>query len=299
MHRALGAVATLPDEDLGGPMSDQAMAARPVMLERDGPVVTLVLDRPERRNPLGLETIVLLREHLRRAGEDREVRAVVIGARGPVFSAGHDLRELADGDAAAHRRLFDACADLMLAIHGLPVPVIARVQGLATAAGCQMVAACDLAIAAEGARFATPGVKIGLFCATPMVEVARLVGRRRAAQMLLTGEPIDAATARDWGLVTQVVPAESLDEATATLALNVASASRTTLAIGKRALAENLDLPLGEAYRHASAVMCRNAETVDAQEGIAAFLAKRTPVWSHGGHHGPEADVSDASGRFQ
>ena len=151
-----------------------------------------------------------------------------------------------------HERIFAACAELMLAIHRLPVPVVARVQGLATAAGCQLVAACDLAVAAEGARFATPGVKTGLFCTTPMVEVARAVGRKRAMEMLLTGDPIDAPTALDWGLVNRVVPADRLDEEAAALAGRVATASRATVAIGKRAFGENLDLPLEEAYRHAS-----------------------------------------------
>ncbi len=222
-----------------------------------------------------------LRGELRRAGDDPTARALVIGAEGPVFCAGHDLRELATDDAQAHERIFAACAELMLTIHRLPIPVIARVQGLATAAGCQLVAACDLAVAAEGATFATPGVRIGLFCTTPMVEVARAVGRARASRMLFTGDPIDAATACDWGLVTSVVGAGELDDATAALAARIASASRATLTRGKRAIADNLDLPLGAAYEHASGVMCANAVSEDAQEGIAAFLAKRAPVWTH------------------
>jgi enoyl-CoA hydratase/carnithine racemase len=178
-----------------------------------------------------------------------------------------------------HERVFAACADLMLTIHRLRQPVIARVQGIATAAGCQLVAACDLAVAAESARFGAPGVKIGLFCTTPLVEVARVVGPTRAAEMLLTGEPIDARTALQWGLVNRVVPLEHLDDEAVALAGRVVAASGETLAIGKRALYENLDLPLEEAYRHASGVMCRNAVTDDAQEGIAAFLEKRPPVW--------------------
>ena len=258
------------------------MAGSTVITERAGPVVTLVLSEPERRNPLSLATIEALHRALREAGDDPGVRAVVIGALGPVFSAGHDLRELAGDDAAAHERIFAACAELMLAVHRLPVPVIARVQGLATAAGCQLVAACDMAVAAEAARFATPGVRIGLFCTTPMVEVARAVGRARAASMLYTGDPIDAATALAWGLVTHVVPAAELEREAAGLARRVAASSRSALAIGKRALAENLDLPLEEAYAHASRVMCVNTATPDAQEGIDAFLAKRDPVWTHG-----------------
>lgn len=258
------------------------MAGRSVTAERDGAVVTLVLSEPDRRNPLSLATMLALRQALEEAGDDPGVRAVVIGAKGPVFSAGHDLRELAAGDGAAHERIFTACADLMLTIHRLAVPVIARVQGLATAAGCQLVAACDLAVAAESARFATPGVRIGLFCTTPMVEVARALGRARATLMLFTGDPIDAVTAREWGLVAEVVPADCLADATADLAARITSSSRSTLALGKRAIADNLDLPLAEAYDHASGVMCVNASSEDAREGIAAFLEKRAPVWSHG-----------------
>ncbi len=260
-------------------MSDAVMTGSPVTVHRDGPVATLVLSRPERRNPLSLETMVELTARLREAGDDSSVRAVVIGAEGPVFCAGHDLRELATRDPAVHERVFAACAELMLAIHGLPQPVVARVQGMATAAGCQLVAACDLAVAAESARFATPGVKIGLFCTTPMVEVARVVGRTRAMELLLTGEPIDARTAHQWGLVNRVVVLEHLDEEAAALATRVAAASGETIAIGKAAVHENLGLPLEDAYRHAAGVMCRNAATDDAQEGIAAFLEKRPPVW--------------------
>lgn len=261
-------------------MAEDHMAGRTVVAERDGAVVTLVLAEPERRNPLSLRTMEALRGALEEAGADPGVRAVVIGATGPVFSAGHDLRELASADAAANERIFAACAALMLAVHRLPVPVVARVQGLATAAGCQLVAACDLALAAEGARFATPGVRIGLFCSTPMVEVARAVGRARAAMMLFTGDPIDAATACEWGLVSGVVPADALDDAAAGLAARIATAARATLTTGKRAIAENLDLPLAAAYDHASSVMCVNAAAPDAREGIAAFLGKREPVWS-------------------
>ena len=261
-------------------MPEDQMTARTVVAERDGPVVTLLIDDPARRNPLSLATMDALRTALEAARSGPSVRAVVIGATGPVFSAGHDLRELAGADAAGHERIFAACTALMMAVHRLPVPVVARVQGLATAAGCQLVAACDLAVAAESARFATPGVRIGLFCSTPMVEVARAVGRARASLMLFTGDPIDAATAAEWGLVARVVPDAALDAAAAALAARVATAARATLATGKRAVAENLDLPLAEAYDHASGVMCAEAATPDAREGIAAFLGKREPVWS-------------------
>jgi enoyl-CoA hydratase/carnithine racemase len=256
-----------------------AIADPPIRGGREGPVATLVLARPERRNPLSLETMLALTERLREIGDDPSVRAVVLGAEGPVFCAGHDLRELSTRDAALVERIFAACAELMLGLHRLRQPVIARVQGMATAAGCQLVAACDLAVASASARFATPGVRIGVFCTTPMVEVARVIGPRRAMEMLLTGDPIDAPTAREWGLVNAVVPPEHLDAEAAALAARVASASGETLAIGKRAVHENLDLPLERAYEHASRVMCVSTGTDDAQEGIAAFLGKRAPRW--------------------
>jgi enoyl-CoA hydratase/carnithine racemase len=251
-----------------------------LLTERDGAVVTLVLDRPERRNPLSLELMRELTGRLVEIGADASCRAVVLGATGTVFSAGHDLREMRDRDPAFYEELFAACSELMLTLHRIRQPVVARVQGMATAAGCQLVAACDLAVAADVARFATPGVRIGLFCTTPMVEVARAVGRTRAMELLLTGEPIDARTALQWGLVNRVAELEHLDDEAAALAARVAAASGETLAIGKRAVGENLGLPLEEAYAHASGVMCRNALTDDAQEGIAAFLEKRPPVWS-------------------
>jgi enoyl-CoA hydratase/carnithine racemase len=263
-------------------MPDATTHSPPVRTGRDGPVATLTLCRPERRNPLSLDTMRALTTALREAGDDPEVRGVVLGAEGPVFSAGHDLRELADGDAAAHEEVFGACAELMLTVHRLPVPVIAAVRGLATAAGCQLVAACDLAVASEGARLATPGVRIGLFCTTPAVEVARAVGRGRAMRMLLTGDPIDARTALDWGLVTAIVQDDRVDEEARGLVDTIARASRDTVALGKRAVGENLGLALDEAYRHASGVMCDNAGRPDAREGIAAFLGKREPVWTHG-----------------
>lgn len=251
-----------------------------VLEEWDGPVLTLVLNRPEKRNPLGLDVMRELAARLRAADDDSDMRVVVIGAAGPAFSAGHDLRELTGGDEAFYQEVFDACAELMLTIHGIAKPVIARVQGMATAAGCQLVAACDLAIASDEARFATPGVKIGLFCTTPMVEVARVVGRKRAMEMLLTGDPVSAETAAEWGLVNRVVAADELEGATAELAARIAEASRVTLGIGKRAFWGNMDLTLAAAYTHASETMCRNALAGDAQEGMTAFLEKRPPVWS-------------------
>lgn len=261
-------------------MPEAHNSSAPVTVRRDGAITTFVLNRPERRNPLSLETMTALRDGLRAAGADPSVRGVIVGSEGPVFSAGHDLRELLVDDPAHHARIFDMCADLMLTIHGLEVPVVARVQGLATAAGCQLVAACDMAVASEEARFATPGVRIGLFCTTPMVEVLRSVGRTRAMEMLLTGDPIDAGTALRWGLVNRVVAPELLEREATALAERVTSAGRAVVARGKRAVGESADLPLEEAYRRASAIMCRDAGSEDAREGIAAFLEKRAPVWS-------------------
>jgi enoyl-CoA hydratase/carnithine racemase len=209
------------------------------------------------------------------------VRTVVIGGNGPAFSAGHDLSEMMGRDEAAYQELFDVCTRLMMRIHELPQPVIARVHGIATAAGCQLVATCDLAVAAEEARFATPGVRIGLFCSTPMVPLSRAVGRKRALQMLLTGEPIDAATALDWGLVNRVVPAEQLDDAVRELAGAIGRASPLTVGIGKRAFYDQVDLDERGAYDLTKTVMSMNALADDAQEGIGAFLEKRAAVWTN------------------
>lgn len=250
--------------------------SEPVLVTRDGSVMTVTLNRPDRRNPLSLEMITALR----RAISDADAVVIIIAATGPAFSAGHDLREMSSRDPEFYTELFDACGDLMLAIHRLPQPVIACVQGIATAAGCQLAAACDLAIASDTARFATPGVRVGLFCTTPMVEVARSVGRKRAMQMLLTGEPVDAQTAAAWGLVNEVVPADQLVERTRQLAAQIATASPLVLATGKRAFHDTLDGQLTDAYDHAGTVMAASAAADDAQEGFAAFLDKRTPIWT-------------------
>jgi enoyl-CoA hydratase/carnithine racemase len=208
------------------------------------------------------------------------VRAIVIEGAGPAFSAGHDLGEMVGRDEAFYEQLFDVCTVMMETIHRVPQPVVAKVHGIATAAGCQLVAACDLAIAAEATRFATPGVKIGLFCSTPMVPVSRAVGRKRALQLLLTGEPIDAETARDWGLVNDVVPAGELDAVVQALVAKVARSSAQTVRIGKQAFYEQIDLDEPGAYELTRRVMAANAQTGDAQEGIGAFLEKRDPTWS-------------------
>src|SRR5665811_1252819 len=214
---------------------------RTVVVEDAGAGALVRLNRPERRNALSLELMQELVGVLRALGERTDVRAVVIEGAGVAFSAGHDLSEMVQRDLSFYQRLFDTCTELMETIHKVRQPVIAKVHGIATAAGCQLVAACDLAVAADDARFATPGVKIGLFCSTPMVEVSRAVGRKRALEMLLTGELIDAQTAADWGLVNRVVPRERLAQETLELAARITSASSHTLAIGKIAFYEQLD----------------------------------------------------------
>jgi enoyl-CoA hydratase/carnithine racemase len=253
-----------------------------LLVERDGGTTRVTLNRPDRRNALSLALMAELREALEALGADPATRAIVIAGAGPGFSAGHDLGELVGRDADFYERVFDECTRLMETIHRVPQPVIARVHGVATAAGCQLVAACDLAIAEAGARFATPGVRIGLFCSTPMVPLSRAIGRKRALDMLLTGRMVDAATARDWGLVNEVVPAGELDAAVAALAERVAEASPRTLAIGKQAFYEQVERDEAGAYELTKAVMAANAQIADAQEGICAFLDKRPPVWREG-----------------
>jgi enoyl-CoA hydratase/carnithine racemase len=247
---------------------------------RDGGAVWLELNRPERRNALSAELLAALRDALEANGRDPETRVVVIGGAGPAFSAGHDLAEMQRlGNAAACRELFDACSAVMLVIAALPVPVIARVQGVATAAGCQLVAACDLAVASRDARFATSGIDVGLFCSTPAVPLSRAVPRKRAFEMLMTGEFIDADTALAIGLVNRVVAPAELDTATAALARTVAEKSPVAVATGKRMFYRQLDLDLDRAYAYAAGVMAENMQAEDAREGIAAFLGKRRPVW--------------------
>jgi enoyl-CoA hydratase/carnithine racemase len=255
--------------------------ASPILLEtRAGGVLRLTLNRPQARNALSMALMTALLEALGRAAEDRETRVVVIAGAGPAFCAGHDLRELRqDPTREAYERTFARCSELMLAIVRLPKPVIAEVHGVATAAGCQLVATCDLAVAAEEARFATPGVNIGLFCSTPMVALTRAIGRKAAMEMLLTGELIDAATARSLGLVNRVVPRAALHEAVDALAGQIAGKSALTVKIGKQAFYRQAELDLAEAYRYAAEVMTTNMLAEDAGEGIDAFLAKRPPAW--------------------
>jgi enoyl-CoA hydratase/carnithine racemase len=252
---------------------------RHLLVTADGGAARLVLNRPEKRNALSLELIDELILALGEVAGSDAVRAVVIEGAGPVFSAGHDLSEMVGSDEASLRQLFDRCTVLMEKVHEIPQPVIAKVHGVATAAGCQLVAACDLAVAAEGTRFATPGVKIGLFCSTPMVPVSRAVGRKRAMQMLLTGEPIDAATALDWGLINRVVATEELGGAVLELVHAIERSSAYTVATGKRAFYAQIDRSEHEAYEHCQVVMTNNGLAHDAQEGMTAFLQKREPVW--------------------
>jgi enoyl-CoA hydratase/carnithine racemase len=251
-----------------------------IRLSGDGHMVTITLNRPQRRNALSLSLMQELTECLEAIGGNHEVRAVILRAEGDVFCSGHDLSEMSEQNLGAYRTIFDACTTLMLKLQAIPQPVIAQVQGVATAAGCQLVATCDLAVASMEAKFATPGVKIGLFCTTPMVALTRAIGRKRALQMLLTGEFVDAHTAAEWGLVNEVVPGEALEAATRKLADQVARASPLVVAIGKQAFYTQIDLDQAKAYGYAKEVMSMNAMAADAQEGIRAFLEKRAPVWA-------------------
>ena len=251
-----------------------------LLQERADGVLRLTLNRPQARNALSVELMMTLVDTLQRAASEPAARVVVITGAGPAFCAGHDLRELReDPRRETYQRVFALCSELMLTIVGLPKPVIAEVHGVATAAGCQLVATCDLAVAAEEARFATPGVNIGLFCSTPMVALSRAVGRKAAMDMLLTGELIDAATARSLGLVNRVVPREGLRDAVDALACKIAGKSALTVKIGKEAFYRQAELDLAAAYRYAAEVMTTNMLAEDAGEGIDAFLAKRPPVW--------------------
>ena len=250
-----------------------------ILIERDAPVATITMNKPEKRNALSSEMMRELTDALRTLSAEPDVRAIVLAANGPAFSAGHDLRELVDGDINRYRAIFDLCTELMNTVQAIPQPVIARIHRIATAAGCQLVATCDLAVAAEEATFGTPGVKIGLFCTTPMVALSRAVGRKRALQMLMTGKLISAETAADWGLINTVVPADQLESATRDLALSIATASPLTVALGKQAFYSQIDLDQPKAYAYAKEVMSMNAMAADAQEGMCAFLDKRQPAW--------------------
>ncbi len=244
-----------------------------------GPLGLVTLNNPARRNALSLELMRELIDCLDDFAANRAVRAVILSANGPVFSSGHDLSQLTGRPESEYREIFTVCTQLMERIQSIPQPVIAAVQGIATAAGCQLVATCDLALASETASFATPGVRIGLFCTTPMVALTRAIGRKRAMEMLLTGRQVDAATAAEWGLVNRVVPAANLLEESRALALRIAEASGFTVGLGKAAYYSQIDLEQSKAYAYAKEVMTMNALAPDAHEGITAFLEKRTPCW--------------------
>ncbi|MBM4270213.1 MAG: enoyl-CoA hydratase [Deltaproteobacteria bacterium] len=259
----------------------EAPSTEPSVLREDTDgVATLSLNRPRQLNSLSVEMLEALQDELDAIARDEGVRVVILAGEGRAFSAGHDLRQMRDNAAEGdHLRLFEQCSRMMLSLIRLPQPVIARVQGIATAAGCQLVATCDLAVAAEEARFATSGIGVGLFCSTPAVALSRNVPRKRAFEMLFTGEFIDAATALDLGLVNQVVPAAELEAATRALAQKIVAKSPYAVRSGKEEFYRQLGLPVEEAYAYAAHVMARDMTSGDACEGIDAFLAKRTPTW--------------------
>jgi enoyl-CoA hydratase/carnithine racemase len=269
--------------------SQTARAATPqtpvLLRETHGQAVVLTLNRPTVRNSLSEDLIAELHAALTEIHDDKSVRAVVIAANGPAFSAGHDMKELtarrsdADRGRAYFAHIMNACSAMMQAIVHLPKPVVAAVQGVATAAGCQLVASCDLAVASEAASFATPGVDIGLFCSTPMVALSRNVPRKQAMEMLLTGEAISATRAREIGLINRVVAAGQERKAAIGLAEKVALKSAHTIKLGKAAFYRQAEMSLAEAYRHAAEVMTENMMARDAEEGIGAFIEKREPKW--------------------
>jgi enoyl-CoA hydratase/carnithine racemase len=252
------------------------MAFACIDVTRTGPVVRITMDLPQKRNALSLAHLTELLEAFRQAGES-DATGVILAANGPVFSAGHDFADMAGADLDAMRKLLQRCTDLLHTMQSIPQPVIARVHGLATAAGCQLVATADLAVAADTAHFAIPGGKGGWFCTTPLVAVGRNVGRKRALELAMTGDPIDAATAADWGLINRSVPADELDAATDDLLRRATRGSAQSKGIGKQAYYAQIDLDQPKAYAYAVEVMAAASQIPDAQEGVAAFLEKRPP----------------------
>jgi enoyl-CoA hydratase/carnithine racemase len=250
-----------------------------VLVERRGDRATLTLNRPQRRNSLSKELLTELLGAVREVGES-DARGVVLAANGPVFSSGHDFADMDGADLDAMRDLLRTCTDVMLALQSIPQVVVARVHALATAAGCQLVASCDLAVAAESAAFAAPGGKAGWFCTTPMVAIGRTMGRKRALEMALTGDTIDAATAADWGLVNRVVPDDQLDAAVDDLLARATRGSASSKALGKQAFYTQIGMDLPQAYAYAVEVMAAASQTDDAREGVRAFLEKRPPKFT-------------------
>ena len=253
------------------------MAFACIDVTRSGPVARITMDLPKKRNALSYEHMSELLEAFREVGTDEAVTGVVLAANGPCFSAGHDFADMAGADLATMRKLLNRCTELMTTIQSIPQPVIARVHALATAAGCQLVATCDLAIAAESAAFAVPGGKGGWFCTTPMVAVGRNVGRKRALELAMTGDPVDAATAADWGLINRAVPDDDLDDAVDDLLARATRGSTQSKGIGKQAYYAQIDLDQPKAYAYAVEVMAAASQIPDAREGVDAFLAKRPP----------------------
>ncbi|MBI3652790.1 MAG: enoyl-CoA hydratase [Acidobacteria bacterium] len=250
-----------------------------LLVETHDAIARVTLNRPEKRNSLSLALMREVNACLKEIGNSPDIRAVIVAAAGAVFSAGHDLSEMMNRSLNEYRQIFDTCVEMMATMQSIPQPVIAQVQGLATAAGCQLVATCDLAIAAEEAKFATPGVRIGLFCSTPMVALTRSIGRKRALEMLLTGRAIEARTAMDWGLINRVVPAAQLSEETFALARQIVEASPLILGLGKQAFYAQIDLDQQKAYAYTKEIMSMNAMAEDAHEGMSAFLEKRAACW--------------------
>jgi enoyl-CoA hydratase/carnithine racemase len=250
-------------------------AYRHILVSQDADLGVVTMNLPQRRNALSEAHMLELTTALRALGQREDVRAIVLAAAGSVFSAGHDFADMVERGLDGMRELLRVCAELMETIHRVPQPVVAQVQGIATAAGCQLVATCDLAVAAEGATFATPGGKGNWFCTTPMVAVSRAIGHKRALELLFTGDPIDAQTALAWGLVNRVVPAESLVEETARLARAASRGSRTSKAIGKRAYYDTIDLDLESAYVDASEIMAQSSMRDEAREGMRRFLERK------------------------
>lgn len=263
--------------------STEPVTAEPVLLRSDDQgIATLTLNRPAKYNALSGELLASLQSELDHIAGDESLRVVIIAASGKAFSAGHDLKEMrASEDRAEHKALFDQCGRMMLSIHRLPQPVIAQVNGIATAAGCQLVANCDLAVAAEDARFAVSGINFGLFCSTPAVPLSRNVARKHAMQMLLTGDFISADEAKTCGLVNEVVPAADLESATRALAAKITAKSAHSIRLGKEMFYRQLPMDLSDAYAYASERMACNMDSHDAREGIDAFIQKRKPEWKH------------------
>jgi len=262
-----------------------------ILVERAGDFATVTMNRPQRRNALSLEHMSELIAAFRELGES-DALGIVLAGNGPVFSAGHDFAAVAGAELSEVRTLLLTCTELMTLMQQVPQPVVARVHGLATAAGCQLVATADLAVASEDAGFAAPGGKGGWFCHTPMVAIARNVGRKRAMELALSGDVIDAATALDWGLVNRVVPAGELDDAVLDLLRCTTRGSAESKGIGKQALYAQIDLDQQKAYAYAVEVMAATSQLPDAQEGIRAFLEKRTPHWRHAGREAAEPSLS-------